>query len=49
MSKYGMDDIQSNYILDMKVKQLTTDNMLKRLKDLDDVRKTISDTVAFLG
>ena len=49
MSKYGMDDIQSNYILDMKVKQLTTDNMLKRLKDLDDVRKNISDTVAFLG
>jgi len=49
MNKYGMDEEQAEYILEMKVKQLSTDNMLKRLAELEEVRKTIADLTAFIN
>lgn len=39
MSKYGLDEIQANYLLDTNTRQFTTDNLKKKLKDLGKVRE----------
>lgn len=41
-SKYGMDDIQANYILDMRVREITVNRMIKKLKELDEIRDDIN-------
>ena len=42
MSNYGMDDKQASYLLDMRLKTLSQDNLLKKLKDLANQREIIS-------
>lgn len=38
MSKYGLSEKQANYLLDMKLRMITLDNMRKKLADLDKTR-----------
>ncbi len=39
MSKYDMDEVQVDYLLDMRVKEFTKDRLAKRLAELESVRK----------
>lgn len=43
INKYGLDEEQANYLLDIKIKMFTEDNLAKKLKDLNDRRNTISE------
>lgn len=43
MNRYGLDDEQAEYILDFKVRFLTSDNADKKLKELEKLRNEISD------
>lgn len=40
-NKYGFDDIQIEYLMDMKIKELTPSRLEKKLAELDSVRKDI--------
>lgn len=42
MSKFGLDDLQAEYLLDMKVRSISKNNMLKKLKELEDIRVNIT-------
>ena len=39
MSDYNMDEAQANYLMDMRVREITLDRMKKKLKELADIRK----------
>ena len=39
--KYGLDDKQTDYIMNMKVKNITTDNAEKNLKKLEEIRGNV--------
>lgn len=41
ISSYGLDDIQAEYLLDMKIRSITKDKAEKSLKELADVREKI--------
>lgn len=41
MQTYGLDDEQADYILDKKIRTLTTNNFLKSMKQLKDCRQRI--------
>ena len=43
IDSYKLDDSQSEYFLDMKIKNITTDNMTKKLKALEDIRNDIKE------
>jgi len=42
MSNYGLSEIQAEYLLDMKIRSITTDRAAKALKELADVRARIA-------
>ena len=42
MSTYGLDEIQAEYLLEMKIRSITTDRADKALKDLADIREKIT-------
>jgi len=42
INNYGLDDIQSEYLLDMKIRSITTDRAAKALKELADTRSRIA-------
>ena len=46
---YGMDEEQADYLLDMKVRQITVDNMKKRLVELSNIRTEIDNIGKFLN
>ncbi|MBO5388641.1 MAG: hypothetical protein J6A59_10955, partial [Lachnospiraceae bacterium] len=39
---YGLDDTQAEYLMEMKIRSITTDRAAKALKELDDVRDRIA-------
>lgn len=39
MTRWKLEEDQADYILDMRIRMFTQDNLLKKLKELDDVRK----------
>lgn len=43
ISEYGLDEIQSEYLLNFKVRSITTDNMKKNLDKLDKARADVVD------
>ena len=43
MSQYGMDDLQAEYLLDMKIRSITTDRAAKALKELSETRERINE------
>ena len=43
MKNYKLDDEQAEYLLDMKLRTISQDNLRKKLKQLDDVRKEIKE------
>ena len=42
MSNYGLDEIQAEYLLDMKIRSITTDRAEKALKELGETRERIA-------
>lgn len=42
MSFYNLDEIQADYILDMKIRMFTHDNLKKKLDELDNIRTDIA-------
>lgn len=43
MSNWKLESDQADYILDMKMREFTKDKLLKRLKELDDVRAEMNE------
>lgn len=43
MEFYSLDEIQADYILDMKVREFTNDRLLSRLKELQDCRDNMAE------
>lgn len=48
MEHYGMDEIQAEYLMDKKLYQITTDQLKKALKDLDDTRQKYREDMVFV-
>ena len=49
MEHYKLDNEQADYILDMKIKMFTEDNLAKKLKELSDTRDNIKRYNEILG
>ena len=49
IANYGLDEIQAEYLLDMKLRSITTNKAEKSLKELADTRERIEDSQAVLG
>ena len=49
MNHYKLDEQQADYILDMKIKQFTEDNLAKKLKELAERRQLMADCDKVLG
>lgn len=43
MEKYGLTDEQVDYLLDLRIKDITRNNLKKHLKNLEDLRKSIEE------
>ena len=49
MTTYGLDEIQCEYLLEMRIRSITTDRAAKALKELDDIREKIKYTKLVLS
>ena len=49
MNNYSLDEIQADYILDIKARMFTTDNLNKKLSELSEIRNDITEYNTVLG
>lgn len=48
MTKFGLEEAQAEFVLDMKLRTITTDKAKKELAKLEEVRKTIKDYIEII-
>lgn len=49
MSTFGLDEQQANYIMDMRLKMISQDNVAKKLKELAEKREIISNCAKIIA